>query len=352
MKKAGIITFLHNDNFGSALQAYALQRVVRELGLDCEHIDYQPDRNEKIRNLLTSGNSPRLILDGLRKKKVRAEQAGARGKSKAIPAFYAREMRLSPVCRNRAELRKAAGRYDLLLCGSDQIWNPVWMNPAYFLDFAVEGQPRIAYAASLGVKELNHPKKENMLRKLTEGFQAVSVREEEGAELLYRITGNKPEVMPDPVCLLTPEEWMEPETRARKGFIPEGEPYVLCYFIGNQPSYWERVEALRKETGYRVLVLPVTAKSYQSGRTLLDGAGPAEFLTAVRHAGVFCTDSFHGLVFGTLFGVRTVPLRRYREDDPESKNSRVDHFLRTVQTTGPDALRAEGRRWLRERLMP
>jgi len=35
MAGAGIITFLHNDNFGSALQAYALQRTVRELGVEC-----------------------------------------------------------------------------------------------------------------------------------------------------------------------------------------------------------------------------------------------------------------------------------------------------------------------------
>ena len=45
MAGAGIITFLHNNNFGSALQAYALQRTIRELGLECEHLDYRPDRS-------------------------------------------------------------------------------------------------------------------------------------------------------------------------------------------------------------------------------------------------------------------------------------------------------------------
>ena len=32
MARAGIITFLHNNNYGSSLQAYALQRTLRELG--------------------------------------------------------------------------------------------------------------------------------------------------------------------------------------------------------------------------------------------------------------------------------------------------------------------------------
>ena len=74
MSRVGILTFLHNDNYGSALQAYALQRVIRELGHECAHLDYAPDRKEKIRNLLRSGNSPKLILEGLRKRSVKAGQ--------------------------------------------------------------------------------------------------------------------------------------------------------------------------------------------------------------------------------------------------------------------------------------
>ena len=105
MAGAGIITFLHNNNYGSALQAYALQRTVSELGVECVHLDYNPDRMEKIRNLLTSGNSLKLILDGIRKRSVMADQSGARRKSDAIPAFYRKRMKLSAPCRNGKDLR-------------------------------------------------------------------------------------------------------------------------------------------------------------------------------------------------------------------------------------------------------
>ena len=110
--------------------------------------------------------------------------------------------------------------------------------------------------------------------------------------------------------------------------------------------YWERVLTLQKETGLRVIVLPVTAESYRSGYELLDGAGPEEFLAAVRDAACFCTDSFHGFVFGSIFGTRTEVLRRYREDDPESKNSRVDQFRRLLAEKPIDELREIGRAWL------
>ena len=345
MSRVGILTFLHNDNYGSTLQAYALQRVIRELGHEAEHLDYAPDRTEKVRNLLQSGNSPKLILDGLRKRSVKAGQEGARVKSASIPAFYERQMKLSPKCRNTKELREISGRYDTLVCGSDQIWNPVWLNPAYFLTFAPEGKKRIAYAPSLGIRTLPAPGKIRRIRKWTQGFSAVSVREEEGAELLEKMTGIRAEVMPDPVCLLSREEWAELAAPA-----PAGDPYLLCYFIGENADYREKVRRISQETGLRVLEIPVTAEGYSTGFERLEGLGPEEFLGAVQGASCFCTDSFHGLVFGTLMGVPTKPLRRYREDDPESKNSRVDHFLRQMEKSSPAELRAQGRNWLEKHL--
>ena len=345
MAGAGIITFLHNHNYGSSLQAYALQRVIRELGIPCEHLDYRPDSREKIRNLLESGNSPKLVLEGLRKREVRMEQGGARRKDELIRAFYRKHLQLSEPCRNRQELRERSRKYGLLLCGSDQIWNPVWLNPAYFLTFADKEQPKIAYAASLGVSRMPKAGKVSRIRRWTADFSAVSVREEEGALLLEKMTGRKAEVMPDPVCLLSPEEWNE-----TAGSAPGGAPYLLCYFIGENPAYWQRVRELERETGLRVLVLPVTGESYESGYELLDGAGPEDFLSAVRETACLCTDSFHGLVFGTLFGRRTELIRRDREGDPESKNSRVDQFLRLTKEKGTAELRESGRMWLKEQL--
>lgn len=40
MKRVGILTMHKVENVGSALQAYALQRVVESLGYECELIDY------------------------------------------------------------------------------------------------------------------------------------------------------------------------------------------------------------------------------------------------------------------------------------------------------------------------
>ena len=102
------------------LQAWALQKAVREMGYDAEHIDYKPSKKEKILNLIKSGNSPRLILEGLRKRAVKAGNQGARKKAESFAPFYKKQMILSPVCEDHAALKKQAALYDVLLCGSDQ----------------------------------------------------------------------------------------------------------------------------------------------------------------------------------------------------------------------------------------
>lgn len=350
MQKVGVVTFLHNDNYGSSLQAYALQRVVTELGYDCIHMDYHPDTKEKILNMLKTGNDPKLILDGLKKKKVKVDNAGARIKSGSFSDFYGRHMRFSPVCHNRKEMQQAAKEIDILICGSDQIWSPVWFNPVYFLNFS-QGQKKIAYAPSLGVAKMTSNKKKHRISMLLQNFDSISVREEEGAKLIRKLCNQEITVTPDPVCLLSGSEWRELAEKTDR------TDYILCYFIGESEDYWKRVKKLQKQTGCDVLVLPVTAASYEQGYELLDGASPEQFLGYIVGAKMVCTDSFHCTVFSTLLGTEVKVFRRYRENDPESKNSRIDQWLRLTgngsvkeREEKAAALREQGRSWLKAAL--
>ena len=42
------------------------------------------------------------------------------------------------------------------------------------------------------------------------------------------------------------------------------------------------------------------------------------------------TDSFHGATFSAILNKACTIVRRYREDDPESKNSRIDQLMRNL----------------------
>ena len=322
MTRIGVMTFLHNDNYGSILQAWALQQTLLELGFDATHIDYAPSRQEKLRNLLLSGNSPRLILEGIRKKSAAGKMHGG------FDEFRREHIRTTAPCRSHADLRTVAESFDVLVCGSDQIWSPVWLNPAYFLDFT--DKPRVSYAPSLGVKDMPKRGKQRKIARLVKGFSAISVREQEGAELLKRLTGLAPVVLPDPVMLLPKDAWqsvMAPD-------VPQ-ENYILCYFIGDDPAYWERVRAIAAQEQCAVRVIPRTEGARNAGYPLEEDVPPQRWLGLLGGAAHVVTDSFHGATFSAILNKECTILRRYREDDPESKNSRIDQLLRNL---GVDSL--------------
>lgn len=321
MTRIGMMTFLHNDNYGSILQAWALQRTLADMGFDAVHIDYAPSKREKIRNLLMSGNSPKLILEGMRKKSATGKMHGG------FDEFRAAHIHTTAPCRDHAALARAAEDFDVLVCGSDQIWSPVWLNPAYFLDFS--DKPKVAYAPSLGVKDMPNRSKQRKMARLVKRFSAVSVREQEGAALLTQMTGLEPIVLPDPVMLVSKEAWQSVMDKD----VPR-EKYILCYFIGDNPTYWENVAAIAAREQCAVRVIPRTEGARNSGYPLEENMPPQRWLGLIDGAAHVVTDSFHGATFSAILNKKCTIVRRYREDDPESKNSRIDQLLRTLGVSG------------------
>ena len=317
MTHIGMMTFLHNDNYGSILQAWALQCTLTDMGFDATHIDYAPSKQEKIRNLLLSGNSPKLILEGMRKKSATGKMHGG------FDEFRKEHIRTTAPCRDHAALKQAAETFDVLVCGSDQIWSPVWLNPAYFLDFT--DKPKVSYAPSLGVKDMPKRAKQRKITKLVKPFSAVSVREEEGAKLLQQMAGLEPAIMPDPVMLVPKDKWQT----VMDANVPQ-EKYILCYFIGDNPCYWETVAAIAEREQCTVRVIPRTEGAHNAGYPLEEDVPPQRWLALINGAAHVVTDSFHGATFSAILNKECTIVRRYREDDPESKNSRIDQLLRNL----------------------
>ena len=57
---------------------------------------------------------------------------------------------------------------------------------------------------------------------------------------------------------------------------------------------------------------------------------PQRWLGLINGAAHVVTDSFHGATFSAILNRKCTIVRRYREDDPESKNSRIDQLLRNL----------------------
>ena len=150
--KVAIITWCCYYNFGTYLQAYALQRFLSEKGYDVKIIDdyhfslEQPFR-VRIKSFLKNIIKKFFFRDRYEFRKI--DKISAR-KYRSFKKEY-----LS-VDYHIKSLSKVNQRYDVFICGSDQIWNPGGFgrkdNDYYFASFA--NKPKIAYAPSIGVKSI------------------------------------------------------------------------------------------------------------------------------------------------------------------------------------------------------
>jgi len=126
--KVGLLTFHFGENYGSVLQAYAIQQAVRRLGHDVDIIDYWP-------RYITHGGRLRLPTSK-RNLRINAQIAYVRWTHRRayrgrdalghlFDTFRDKHLSILPprIWRDR-DLRRACGEYEVIVCGSDQIWNP------------------------------------------------------------------------------------------------------------------------------------------------------------------------------------------------------------------------------------
>ena len=292
--KTGLVTFYHIHHYGALLQAAATQRAVESLGGECEIIDYYVNQNN---NLFRRPN-------GLSAAAVDAHTAlhykPLKARYQRFETFSRQWLRISPHrFENPEELRAAELPYDLILSGSDQIWNPKIFpdgrfDPVFFGAFS--DRRRIAYAPSFGIPQIPEGM-EDELREYLDHFSHLSVREGQGREIIRQLTGQNVPVVVDPTLLLTREDWTRMAAERRH----TGQGYILCYCISAPGALEPYIRRLAEDTGLPVVQLcGVRQKLHPKARCVLD-AGPAEFLELFQNASYVCTNSFHGTVFSVQF---------------------------------------------------
>lgn len=320
--KIAIMTWLHNGNYGSMLQAYALQKYLRDQGYDVTNIDYEPGSIQKVKNLIENRNSPKLFLEKYEAWKV-SHDAGFKNeravRKEKFDQFCMQNMQLSDKFRKPKELKAISDTYDIYICGSDQIWSPYLLNPVYYLCF-VGNRKKIAYAASFGVTSTTTSKRKQ-INDYIQRFSDVSIRESEGLSLL---DNKNIFVAVDPTLLLSKEEWegiaMHREDR---------QGYVLCYFLKDNQRYFQAAIRFAEQKGLKLVTIPSGTESYKLGEVAA-GAGPADWAALVHSAGYVFTDSFHAVVFSLIFRREFFAFNKYADSDRNSQNCRVKNLLTIV----------------------
>ena len=217
-------------------------------------------------------------------------------------------------------------KYDLLISGSDQLWNPyiVGDDLTYLLPF--DHKNKLSYASSFGITDFPESFTDAYGQYLRQ-FKTVLTREEQGERLLSEIWGIKAETVLDPTLMLNNSEWNE--YAAETNPLPESG-YILTYYMIPTQLCFMITERLRSLTKLPVVNLKPTKRQVilSSDINMID-AGPAEFLQCYKNASYVVTNSFHGMAFAVNYNipfyVAELPIRT------KSLNSRLVNLLKQLK---------------------
>ncbi len=300
MKKVGILTFHDALNYGAVLQAYALQTFLSQQGnLDVEIIDYKPDYRKSFAPQKFSSRNPL--------KKVVAKilnlyySDSFKKRDNRFIDFATDSQHLSErKYRSIEDFEKYCDEYDILITGSDQVFNPKRDSKIYYLGFNANNCLRVAYAPSLGLSSISI-ETENMIAPWVRAFDAISCREESGAKILGKIRGSGVDVVCDPVCLLSKEQWNELAVQ------PSNKDFIFVFDLNGGEPLFTLARKLSEQTGMPIIYSALKAiHPYVNNCDTRHDLGPKEWLGYISKASYVVTDSFHGTMLSLILGTPVI----------------------------------------------
>ena len=293
----GIMTFHAAHNYGSVLQAYATQKILDDMGYQNEIINY------RLKNQIEFYNHFYTMFFGVKqflRNLTRLPEHNKRNiRRKKFEDFINNRLRLTERSFHTfKELVDANVNYSILVSGSDQIWNrycsaefkkePVDSIYAYYLGFGKKTAARIAISSSFGSSTIQDAIE---FKKLLENYDAISVREEDGVDIIHELIGRDVLCTLDPTFFLTKEDWKIEGTYDVPG------KYIFVYTLRRKKEVQmilNKVKTKFENTGYKIICLSPFSPVLIKGVDCVADCGPLDFLSYVKSASLVITDSFHG----------------------------------------------------------
>lgn len=306
--KIGILTLRLHNNYGGILQAYALQKVLQQMGHDATVID----KSRFIKLPLFSFSRyylyfKRLILKIISDRSLPVRWDKKRNEDMAIMStntypFILKHIKRIEANDNYSNIKQ--DDFDAFAVGSDQVWRPMYFGQniiaCAYLSFAKEWNvKRISYAASFGTENWEYTKEQTAeCKKLIKLFDAVSVRESSAVELCEKHFDTSAMHVLDPTMLLDASDYIKLFEEAN---TPQSPGSLMCYILDENKEKQEVVSCIEQtlhlksfsvNSKYEVAEAPLEERIQPPVETWLRGFYDADFVI---------TDSFHACVFSILF---------------------------------------------------
>lgn len=303
-KKVAVITRHAVSNYGSVLQAYALQEAIKKAGFDCEIIDYirfdedyrnitdtvikkspKWNKNFASRFVYKCIQSPEYILMGRRFEKFQKSLLNL----------------TNELYRSSEEMKNNRPQADIYCTGSDQVWGAIGTDVydgAYYLDFIDKNCKKISYAASFGKTDLSDDTLKSVSDLLCD-YDKITVRENSAVDIIKNMSLDCTQVL-DPTLLLDKKEWSKLIDKEIN------KKYVLLYQLhSNKEMDRYAVEFAKKCNLPLIRMTTFLHRMFNGGKfEYLPSIG--KFLSLIKNAEYMITDSFHGTAFAINFNTQFV----------------------------------------------
>ena len=298
--KIRILTFHTPINYGAILQAYALQKYLKNNfpKADIQNIDFKTEKHIKKYGLFIKIRKDIFYYFSYQLGVIFKYRTLMNKKNK-FSEFLKTEFSLTSRYASINDFLNSVPKATHYIVGSDQVFHPKSEYlKVFFLDFLKKDSKKIAYAPSFGMSNFNL-ELESKLKSYLKDFDSLSCRENDGAEFISRVTREEVPMVVDPVFLLTPNQWkkmaIEPNYNKK---------YIFIYDLNGGENLIKIAKQIKKYTDYVIVCQTQTPdENYNIDYQLYD-LGPREFVGHMLNAEYVVTDSFHGTAFSILFKKR------------------------------------------------
>jgi len=293
------ITFHASYNYGSMLQAYALQMFLMDNGIKNEIINFRTNRQKDLYSLYTKRKGIKYLLKNM---SHLFYKTSLKKKNEAFEVFIKTKLVLSNKEYNTlCDLEKSEMKYDVYISGGDQIWNPIPLDFdwSYYLPFVKNGK-KISYGVSFGqLSSCGDKEIQSKISYYLKQYNCIGVREEGSAQNVRRLISRNPTITLDPVFLINKEKYIILEKKVSN--LPN-KGYILFYTLFSDRDKKRIISYIS-----RITKLPIVTTNFSNQYDVFNDyykhyeAGPGEFLYILHRASLVVTSSFHGTALSIVY---------------------------------------------------
>lgn len=293
----GIYTFWNVPNYGTFAQAYAMQKIISSLQpkSDVRQIAYLPQLHYDFYYSIIPKTSKRSA-SFYKELFKRIKPHSSFNKKKEL---FLNNYATIPHTKNfhtKENLKETF--FNTVIIGSDIVWDfsfDIFDHDHFLFGNDFKTNMVCAFSASFGTVKFGT----SLPDYVQEGIQKmhhISVRDENSANIVEQITGNRPQVTLDPT-------WLWDFSNDDSVIQPQEKNYLVVYGQDFNSSFINQIITYAQDKGMQIICLDCNNDNYNWCDKIIrqHELSPYQWLGYFKNATAVATSTFHGLTFSLVF---------------------------------------------------